>query len=90
MPRQEPGVPRHGGKNDIDKRQISNSGLRYIQEGCNTARPAGIASISAKAVFAFLGEEIERYALANQGELLDEFETITGIFPIYACEYKGE
>lgn len=43
-----------------------------------------------KAVFAFLGEEIERYALANQGELLDEFETITGIFPIYACEYKGE
>ncbi len=87
---QEPGAPRHGGKNDIDKRQISN--LDYDTSERAVIQPVRqeLSPFPQKAVFAFLGEEIERYALANQGELLDEFETITGIFPIYACEYKGE
>ncbi len=43
-----------------------------------------------KAVFAFLGNEVELYALAHQGKLVDSFESVTKIYPIYECEYKGE
>lgn len=43
-----------------------------------------------KAVFAFLGDEIERYAAAHQGKLIDVFESITRDFPVYVCEYCGQ
>lgn len=43
-----------------------------------------------KAVFAFLLDEIEHYALTHMGKLIDRFETITKMYPIYECEYKGE
>lgn len=43
-----------------------------------------------KAVYAFLGEEIDRYALANQAKVVAEFDSITKTYPIYVIKHKGE
>ena len=50
----------------------------------------GLTPFPEKAVFAFLKDEVERYALSSGGELLDIFKTTTKDFPIYACEYGGK
>ena len=50
----------------------------------------GLPPFPEKAVFAFLKDQVERYALASGGELLDIFKTTTKDFPIYACEYGGK
>lgn len=43
-----------------------------------------------KAVFAFLGEEIEQFALRNQCEMIGTFITITKTYPVYQTDYHGE
>lgn len=61
-----------------------------VQEA--VVRPAGwkLPPFPKKAVFAFLLDEIELYARTHQGEKIDQFESITKIYPIYECEHKGE
>ena len=39
----------------------------------------------AKAVFAFLGDEVENYAHTHDGIQIDEFESATRRYPIYEC-----
>jgi uridine phosphorylase len=43
-----------------------------------------------KAVFAFLGEDIENYALKNNCEQINEFDTITKPIKIYKTIYKKQ
>ena len=43
-----------------------------------------------KAVFAFLGDEVEKYALAHGGIQIDEFESVTKLYPIYECFHNHE
>lgn len=43
-----------------------------------------------KAVYALLGDTIEKYALSHGGEVIDIFETITKSYPIYRIFYKGQ
>lgn len=43
-----------------------------------------------KAVFPFLDEKVDDFAAENSWELIDHYETITKIFPIYKGSYKGE
>ena len=47
-------------------------------------------SLPEKAVFAFLSDHIDAYALSNRGRKIAEFITITKTFPIYAVEYSGQ
>lgn len=44
----------------------------------------------AKAVFAFLGDEVENYAHTHDGIQIDEFESATRRYPIYECLYNQE
>lgn len=43
-----------------------------------------------KAVFAFLGDAIDRYALSHNARIAEYFVSITKNFPIYIIEHKGE
>lgn len=43
-----------------------------------------------KAVFAFLGDEIEQFAVRNQCEMIGTFVTITTTYPVYQTDYHGE
>lgn len=43
-----------------------------------------------KAVFAFLGDEVENYAHTHDGIQIDEFESATRRYPIYECLYNQE
>ena len=43
-----------------------------------------------KAVFAFLGDEIEQFAVRNQCEMIGTFVTITKTYPVYQTDYHGE
>ena len=43
-----------------------------------------------KAVFAFLGDEVEKYAHAHSGIQIDEFESATKLYPIYECFHNQE
>lgn len=43
-----------------------------------------------KAVFAFLGDVIDRYAVAHDAERIEEFISETKKYPIYRIIYKGE
>ncbi len=43
-----------------------------------------------KAIFPFLADTVEEYALVHNGKLLETFETITKTYLIYEIEYKGE
>ena len=43
-----------------------------------------------KAVFAFLGDEVEKYAHAHSGIQIDEFERATKLYPIYECFHNQE
>lgn len=49
-----------------------------------------IPSFPERAVFGFLGDEIDKYAKAEYAEVITYFETITKMFPIYKIEYKDE
>lgn len=42
-----------------------------------------------KAVFAFLSDEIDRYAARNSCEKIGEFVSVTKTYPIYQTAYKG-
>ena len=46
--------------------------------------------LPSRAVFAFLGETIDRYAKKHNAEVIAEFETITKVFPIYRVSHKGQ
>ena len=43
-----------------------------------------------RAVYAFLGDTIDRYAQAHNAEVLDIFRTVTCDIPIYRIQYQGE
>ena len=43
-----------------------------------------------KAVFAFLGDEIEQFAVRSQCEMIGTFVTITKTYPVYQTDYHGE
>lgn len=43
-----------------------------------------------KAVFAFLGDHIDRYAEAHHARQVSRFVSATKIYPIYVVEYRGE
>ena len=43
-----------------------------------------------KAVFAFLGDEIEQFAVRNQCEMIGTFVTNTKTYPVYQTDYQGE
>ncbi|MBR2019862.1 MAG: nucleoside phosphorylase [Clostridia bacterium] len=43
-----------------------------------------------KTVYAFLGDEIDRYAQAHGAVRVGEFISITKKYPIYVMQYKGE
>lgn len=47
-------------------------------------------SLPRKAVFAFLGDLIDRYAAERRAERAAEFVSATKTFPIYVTEYRGE
>lgn len=46
--------------------------------------------LPSKAVYAFLGNTIEEYALSHGAEVIDVFETITKGYPIYRIQYKDQ
>lgn len=43
-----------------------------------------------KAVFAFLGDEIDVYAEGHGGKIVAEFETATKIFSVYTVRHEGQ
>ena len=43
-----------------------------------------------KAVFAFLGDAVDKYARNHGGEIVGWFESITKMYPIYKISYKGQ
>ncbi len=43
-----------------------------------------------RAVYAFLGDTIDNYAAGSSAQILDVFETISGKYPIYRIQYKGQ
>lgn len=43
-----------------------------------------------KAVFAFLGDTIENYAISHNAVKVEEFISTTKTYPIYVMEYNGE
>jgi uridine phosphorylase len=43
-----------------------------------------------KAVFAFLGDEVDSYALAHDAEIITTYETATTFFHVYKLQYEGE
>ena len=43
-----------------------------------------------KAVFAFLGDEIDKFAASHSAEKVAEFLSITKIYPVYVLHYQGE
>lgn len=43
-----------------------------------------------KAVFAFLGDVIDRYAQSHHAVKVEEFVSITKTYPIYVVEFQGE
>lgn len=49
-----------------------------------------IAPFPRRAVFGFLGDEIDKYAREVSAEVMTYFETITKMYPIYRVIYKGE
>ncbi len=49
-----------------------------------------IADFPERAVFGFLGDEIDKYAAEHDCEVMAYFETITMMFPIYRVKYKDE
>ncbi len=49
-----------------------------------------IAPFPHRAVFGFLGDEIDKYARQVGAEVMTYFETITKMYPIYRTNYKGE
>ena len=64
---------------DTDKNAI----IMPSHEGYNVKLPK-------KAVLAFLGDEIEKYAEANNGVKVMTFLSITKLFPLFVVNYKGE
>lgn len=50
----------------------------------------GSTTLPKRAVYAFIGEEVERYAKAHSCQKIGEFETITRKFPIYQVTVQGE
>lgn len=61
-----------------------------VQEAVIRPNRKELSPLPKKAVFAFLLDEIENYVQTHQGNRIDEFETITKVYPIYECEYKNE
>lgn len=49
-----------------------------------------LAPLPEHAVFAFLGEEIERFALKHQLPVISRFQTITKTYPVWKMEYLGK
>ncbi len=49
-----------------------------------------IAPFPDRAVFGFLGDEIDKYAREVGAEVMTYFETITKMYPIYRVNYRGE
>lgn len=43
-----------------------------------------------KAVYAFLGETIDRYAASVNAQIIEKVETITKTYPIYRIHHKGQ
>lgn len=43
-----------------------------------------------RAVFAFLGEAVDRYAKAHGAVIVDHYETISKLYPIYVLEKDGQ
>ena len=44
--------------------------------------------LPSKAVFAFLGDEIDKYALSRKATVVTNFESATKVYPIYVLEEK--
>ena len=42
--------------------------------------------LPSKAVFAFLGDEIDQYALSRKATIVANFESATKVYPIYVLE----
>ena len=42
-----------------------------------------------KCVYGFLGDEIDQYAIKNEGKILGHFESATKTYPIYKINHKG-
>ena len=42
-----------------------------------------------KAVFAFLGDHIDKYANKHNCEIVAKFESATKVYPIYLTHYQG-
>ena len=49
-----------------------------------------LASLPERAVFAFLGDEVERFALKHHLPVISRFQTITKTYPVWKMEYKGK
>jgi len=51
--------------------------------------PIGIKTkrLPKKAVFAFLGEELQIFAQSHNGIVIDTFESVTKTYPIYECDH---
>lgn len=66
--------------------------LEYDDNPCALIRNDRHPEISfpERAVFAFLGDTIPRYAEGHGAQILDVFQTITGGTPIYRIEYQGK
>lgn len=53
-------------------------------------RREGEAAFPEKAVFAFLSDEVDRFAAAQQAQRLEEFETITKRYPVYRLTHQAQ
>lgn len=80
----------------LQKEAQEVSGVLYPVLEYDTASKAvfqpgnGKKCFPAKAVFAFLGDEVENYAHTHDGIQIDEFESATRRYPIYECLYNQE
>lgn len=65
--------------------------LEYDTEQMAVIMPnrKNLYSFPRKAVFPFLLDEIERYALENNCEKIGEFVSVTKLYPIYKAIHKG-
>lgn len=64
---------------DLDKFAVINPNHENLQ-----------LDLPEKCVFAFLGEEVDKYSRENNAKIVGYFESITKLYPIYILEFEGE
>lgn len=73
-------------KNDIPILEYDSNQTSIIMPNCENLN----ITLPEKAVYAFLGDLVDEYALKNSARVIYKFISATKCYPIYVLEYEGE